>query len=105
MRGEWAVNEPGVSAFDQGGYDSLIADTRFSITELIQKKRVEPHWINLYGVAENVDLAELREKMPHATLDTCYKGRLLVGMSVEEARGRRYSPQAGAFFVRGRALP
>ena len=74
-----------VSDFDQGGYDDLMADTTFSLNDIVRQKELSPHWIPLYGVAGKVGLQELRAKLPPSTpLNTCYKGRLLVGLMAEE---------------------
>jgi len=73
-----------VSDFDQGGYDDLVADTSFTLRQIINRGRTEPHWICLYGIKGREGLQDLRERLPHVPLDTCYKGRLLVGLIAEE---------------------
>ena len=73
-----------VSDYDQGGYDDLVADTVFSLNDIVKNGEVEPHWIPLYGIKGRVGLQDLRERLPHVPLDTCYKGRLLLALMVEE---------------------
>jgi hypothetical protein len=73
-----------VSDYDHGGYDDLVADCHFSLNSIIAKGTLEPRWVPLYGIGGVGDLAGMREKFPHARLDTCYKGRLLLAMSVDE---------------------
>ena len=110
-----------VSDYDQGGYDDLVADTTFSLNEIVRQGELQPHWIPLYGVKgkvglpprpqllaaslpaaslpaasllkrcglavdwiAQVGLQDIREKLPHVPLDTCYKGRLLLAMTTEE---------------------
>ena len=77
-----------VSDYDQGGYDDLVADHVFSIDEVVRKGQVEPHWICLYGIKGREGLQDIRARLPHVPLDTCYKGRLLVGLMAEEVPAR-----------------
>ena len=73
-----------VSDYDHGGYDDLVSDCHFSLNEIVRHGTLEPRWVPLYGIGGVGDLAAMRERYPHASLDTCYKGRLLLAMSVEE---------------------
>lgn len=77
-----------VSDYDQGGYDDLVADTTFSLNEIVTKGEVQPHWIPLYGVHGSKGLQDLRTSLPNVTLDTCYKARLLVAFTAEEIAAR-----------------
>ena len=77
-----------VSDYDQGGYDDLVADTSFSLNEIVRKGELQPHWIPLYGIKGSVGLQEIREKLPHVPLDTCYKGRLMLALMAEEVSDR-----------------
>ena len=60
---------------------------------MIKKGEIPPQWVPLYGVGGSKGLQELREKLPHVTLDTCYKARLLIALSVEEA-STKLAPKA-----------
>ena len=73
-----------VSDYDQGGYDDLVADTTFSLNEIVKSGELQPHWIPLYGIKGRVGLQDIRAKLPHVPLDTCYKGRLLLALMAEE---------------------
>ena len=77
-----------VSDYDQGGYDDLVADTQFSLNEIVKQGELAPHWIPLYGIRGSVGLQDIRAKLPHVPLDTCYKGRLLLALMVEEVSDR-----------------
>ena len=55
----------------------------FSLNDIVAKKTLPPRWVPLYGIGGLGDLAACREALPHAQLETCYKGRLLLAMSVE----------------------
>ena len=72
---------------DQGSYDDLIADTSFSLNKVVSEGEIQPHWIPLYGIKGSEGLQHIRQRLPHVALDTCYKGRLLVGMMAEESSG------------------
>lgn len=77
-----------VSDYDQGGYDDLVADTTLSLNSIVKDREVSPFWIPLYGIKGSTGLQEVREKLPHVPLNTCYKGRLLLAMMVEEVADR-----------------
>ena len=77
-----------VSDYDQGGYDDLVADTNLSLNDIVKQGELQPHWIPLYGIQGRVGLQDIRAKLPHVPLDTCYKGRLLMAMMVEEVSDR-----------------
>lgn len=62
-----------VSDYDQGGYDDLVADTTFSLNEIVARKQIAPHWIPLYGIKGGEGLQSIRERLPHVPLNTCYK--------------------------------
>ena len=70
--------------YDQGGYDDLIADVHFSLNEVVRAGTVEPHWRCLYGVYNTKGMKQVRTKLGQADLETAYKGRLLVALSVQE---------------------
>ena len=65
-------------------YDDLVADCKFSLSEIKTKGTIEPRWIPLYGIKGSKGLQDLREQFPHMSLDTCYKCRLLIAFSCEE---------------------
>ena len=73
-----------VSDYDEGGYDDLCADTTFSLNEIVRKQEIRPRWIPLYGIKGREGLQDIRQRLPHVPLDTCYKGRLLVALMTEE---------------------
>jgi len=77
-----------VSDYDQGGYDDLVADTTFSLNDIVARKQIAPHWIPLYGIKGGEGLQSIRERLPHVPLNTCYKGRLLLALMVEEVPAR-----------------
>lgn len=77
-----------ISDYDQGGYDDLVADYKFSLNEIVHKGEMLPTWIPLYGIKGREGLQDIRGRLPHVALDTCYKGRLLVGMMTEEVSAR-----------------
>ena len=60
-----------------------MADCIFSLNDIVTKRTLPPRWVPLYGIGGLGDLAASREALPHAQLETCYKGRLLLAMSVE----------------------
>ena len=39
-----------VSDYDHGGYDDLVADTAFSLNEIVRRGAFDPYWIPLYGI-------------------------------------------------------
>ena len=47
-----------VSDYDQGGYDDLVADTVFSLNDIVKNGEVEPHWI-LYTVLRAVSASRI----------------------------------------------
>lgn len=76
----------GVYKFDPSGYDALIADTSFSLYDLVNEGERAPHWINLNGVEGTEDLQGVREHLDRSAsvLETSYKGRLLMALTMEE---------------------
>ena len=77
-----------VSDYDQGGYDDLVADHKFSINEIVKVGEMAPTWIPLYGIKGREGLQDIRTRLPHVPLDTCYKGRLLIATTTEEVSAK-----------------
>ena len=69
-----------------------MADTTFSLNEVVKQGEIAPHWIPLYGIKGNEGLDKIRAKLPHVPLDTCYKGRLLLALKAEVAARPRLPP-------------
>ena len=82
-----------VSDYDQGGYDTLVADIVLSVNEILRRGEIKPYWVNLYGVQGIEGLQSIRERLwrsdnMRVPLETCYKGRLLLAMLAEEVPAR-----------------
>ena len=79
-----------INKYEESAPDMLIADMCVSLSELVKRREIAPHWVNLYGVEGEHDLRVVREQLKRgvdtfeSTLETSYKGRLLMAARVEE---------------------